>query len=259
VVDRGKNKIILYEKNKQDRLVRIKEYPSSFSGSDIRIFGNKLILAGSKINENGNFFSLYSLELDSDKIEYLIPIEIKFGYKSYKEYKAKVYDEVNPIGRRAYCDAYGDYAYLTWIGDLNVVAVNLKTKEITNFSHSTKNYKKPLVTQKMLENQRTRNPKSYLEDRKFSFVTGVVADESFVAVLYVNYLNQPKGWHTYIQFYNPRGKFIEEKKLEGAVNNDNYPLKTIYYIKEKKILYFLSQTIEKDFNDTYKVLSYKIK
>jgi len=257
VGDSGKNRLLLYEVEKAG-LIESKEITATYGGFDIKMFGNRLFVSSSKSDPDGKIYGLFSIDIVTEKIDYLIPFHQCYGFSSYKELISKIYDQVNIIGRYCYIDADDQYAYLCWQGDLKVLAVNLQTKKVTTFGNKTKNYNKPMVTKKIQTMYKARSPELYLEDRKFSYLTGLFIDKSFIAVLYANYRDEAPGWQTHIQIYSRNGQFIKEQELPGGINNDNYPLKVFYYSKDTDTLYFLKKTIDKALNDVYCLVKYHI-
>jgi hypothetical protein len=257
LIDLDKNRYFIYKNSDTDKLKTLKEYITPAMGHDIKLEGNKVFISGYRIDEKGNPFGLFSINLETDKIEYLVPYYKLYGYNSFKEFIAKL-NNINPIGRGCYCDAEKNFAYIVWRGNPKVIAIDLKTKKINTFSHKTDNFKMIKVTKNMLEKFEIDSKDYYLELQKFSHITGIFTDDSFIALLYANHNNKVPGWETFIQFYDPKGKFLHEEKLDGAIINDHYAIKTFYYEKEKNHLYFLSRTIDKDLNDVYKIIKYKL-
>ena len=259
IMDLGKRKYIIYSDEKNSDFSHIKEFSNPMMGTDMQVVGDKLLICGNKADNSGRLYDLYSYNYQTGVADFLIPIEDKYGYTSFKEYKNKYEEELTAISDNSYCDLNKNFVYYVWAGDLKVIRVNLKDKKRTVFGHKTGNYTKPWMTKQMREDYLTANFKGgHLEYRKFSYLTGILADENLVGVLYCNFQETKSGWQNIIQFYSPDGVFLVEKELPGGVNSDNYPIKTFYYNQKTKILYFLSQTIDKDLNDVYGIIKYKI-
>ena len=258
VMDLGKMKFMVYSDKDDPNFSKIKEFYSPGMGSDMKLVGDKLLMAGNKSDSNNKLYDLYIYNFQTGAADFLIPIEEKYGYTSFKQYKNRYDRELLALSDNSFCDFFEPFAYYVWAGDLRVIRVDLKDKKKTVFGHKTSNYTKLVMTKKMREDYLSFNANGYLEYRKFSFLNGIIADENFVGVFYCNFREEKPGWQTFIQFYSPDGKFLHEKELPGGVNNDNYPLKSFYYNQKTKILYFLSQTIDKDLNDVYGIIKYKI-
>jgi len=257
VGDAGKNQLNLYKVN-ETGLNEFKDIKGSNLGFDIRLIGNVLFIAGFKADLQGTIYGLYCLDLDTEKTDYLVTLDCCYGFSSKKELMAKIMEETNIIGRLCYLDADERDAFICWQGDLNVLAVNLETKKIASFGNKTKNYIKPKVTQKMIELYKTRSSQLDIEYHQYSYLTGLFVDKAFIAVLYANYREEIPGWQTFIQFYTRNGQFIKEEELPGAINNDDYPMKSFFYSPDTDNLYFLKKTIDKELNDVYSLIKYRI-
>jgi hypothetical protein len=258
IMDLGKRKFMIYSEENNPNFSPIKEFYSPNMGTDMKLCGDKLLISGSKADRDDKLYDLYIYNFQTGSTDFLIPLEEKYGYTSFKQYKSRYDRELLALSDNSYCDLYKNFAYYVWTGDLRVIRVDLKEKKKVVFGHKTKNYTKLKMTKTMREDYLNVNMKAYLEYRKFSFLTGIIADENFVGVFYCNFQETKPGWQNYIQFYSPEGIFLHEKELPGGVNNDNYPINPFYYSQKTKILYFLSQTIGKDLNDIYSIIKYKI-
>ena len=259
VMDLGKRKFMVYSDEKNPNFSLVTEFMQPGMGSDLRVMGHNLLISGSKTDNSGNPFQLYLFNYLSAKIDLLIPIEEKFGYESFRKFKSAYETQVKALLDDGFCDIYNDYVYYAWTGDIRVIRIDLRDKKKLVFGHKSSNFIKQNMTKSLVEKYAIGSTKLYQEYRKFSFLTGVFADEHIVGVLYCNYHEQKPGWQYYIQFYTPDGNFIEEEELPGAINNDDYPLKAFYYDQKDHILYFLAQTIDKDLNDIYRIIKYTFK
>ena len=221
VMDLGKRKFMIYSDENNKDLSYIKEFFSPGMGSDMKLLGDKLLIAGNKADRNDKLYDLYIYNFQTGASDFLIPIEEKYGYTSFKQYKNRYNKELLALTDDSYCDLYNNFAYYVWAGYLRVIRVDLKEKKLTVFGHKTRNYTKPRMTKTMREDYLAANFNGgYLEYRKFSFLNGIFADENFVGVFYCNFQETKSGWQNYIQFYSPEGIFLDEKELSGQEIED---------------------------------------
>jgi hypothetical protein len=258
VGDLGKRKIFIFSDKDNNELSKIKEFYSPSIGNYYKIDGKKLLISGSKADKKFIDYELYLRDIENDRIDYLLLLWHKFGYDSYREYDRKYDSELAALSFNGFCDLLGNQAYFVWSQKLRIIRIDTETKRQFIFGHETDNYKRPRITKKMRQLYLERNPKVHLEDRKFSHITGLIAEKGFIALIYSNYHEQKPGWQYYIQFYSLEGKFLSEKEIPGAVNNDHFPLSCLYYNRNTQHFYFLSQKLDKDDNDIYHVIKYKL-
>lgn len=257
LIDVGKRRHCIYKNSAGNKFESVKEIVAYAVGNDVKLVGNKIFIAGYKTDKEMNAFGLYSTDLKTDETDFLIPYHKLYGYDSFKAFIAQV-DNLNPIGRACFLDVDENFAYIIWEGKLELISIDLRMRKITTFSKKTKNYIAPELTKKMSREYIKLSKDYFLEVQKFSYIIGIFIDNSFVAVLYSNYNKAVPGWETFAQFYTRKGNFLHEEKLGGAVVNDDFAIKTFFYDRGRNILYFLSRTIDKELNDIYKLVKYRI-
>jgi hypothetical protein len=258
-MDWGKSKIFFSEREKPLVFKILKESLCLALGYEIKIIDkNKFLISGYKAGPDGKCYDLYFMDPWTGKTEVILPCYLKYGCSSEREYDNKCLSEIAPLSIKGYCDYLNGYIYFAWQGDLKVLKINANTKNIEYFGKKTGAYIKPKVTSEILRlyNNRQRGGEKIM--RKMSFVTGVFTDNDFIGVTYVNYKEALEGWQVIVQFYTLKGEFIEEKELPGAVNISTFPEPFFCYVKEKKMLYFLSWMIDKEEEDIYKIRKYQI-
>jgi len=142
---------------------------------------------------------------------------------------------------------------------LRIIKINLKTSEIDYFGNKTSHYTEPWATKLLIKSYNEGKIELYgKEKRRMSYITGIFADKNFVGLIYGNFDKVASHWQMILQLYSPRGKFLKESILPGAVTYDDYLLRSFFYSKEKDTLYYLSRKINKDFNDVLEILKYEI-
>lgn len=132
------------------------------------------------------------------------------------------------------------------------------TRKVSHFGVKTKNYIQPVVTPRLLKLYNERSKELSAEMQKISYVTGLFADDDFVGVTYANYIKDLEGWQTIIQFYNHDGKFLKEIVLPGAINTTQFADPSFCYVSEGKTFYYLARTMDEEFHDIFKIITFKI-
>lgn len=261
VMDLGKRRIRILQRKHGMEFTEKAEFFCAGMGYDMKYLGDQILIAGSKTSKAGKFFELYLMNYKTNTFNYLLPIENKYGFDSLKEYENKYDTHIKALSNRNYCDMYNGSVYHVWAGNLRILKIDIQSKVQTAFGHNAGNYTPQKMTPKIIRDFMMKNPKSYLEDRKHSFITGIIAERRFAAVIYSNYETKKDGWQYYIQFYSHDGKFLGENILPEGINNDYYPFKCFYYSYETGTLYFLSQrSVNEGENqdDRYSIIKYKI-
>lgn len=259
LIDWGKYKLMLFERTNKLEFKKIREAFVFALGYDIKLYGQNALVAGYKKKPTTkNKFQLYFLNFYENKIDYILPVHIKYGCESAKEYEKNYSNKYAPIGLDAFFDYVGNDIYYSWEGLLRIIKINIKTKEMEFFGKKTDNYITPKATPKLRRMKREKSMKMYTERQKMSYVTGIFASEQFVGLTYANYDKKLEMWKYFVQLYKTDGNFIMEKSLKDAVNATKFQEPSLCYSKEKKILYFLSRYIDEEFEDVFKILKYKV-
>ncbi len=259
VLDVGQRKFFFYSDKNNPEFSLIKQTFSVWSAEDLKIDGKRILVSGKYTEKNGKLYTLYLMDIESgSNIDLILPIEDKYGFKSMAEYEKKS-DSIRALLEAGYCDILGNTAYYVWTSNLKIIQVDIQTKKKWIFGNQTKNYKKPIQTKKMEELYDSQSNDDYKEDRKFSYVEGIIADKEFVALIYANYSDTQSAWVYFIQFYSHDGSFLEERMIPGAFFSDYFPLKCYYYDYKDNILYFLSLTTDKDLENNYVIKKYSIR
>ena len=259
LMDWGKFKLQLFKREKGLDFKVLSENFIPALGYDIIYIDNEnFLISGYKKAADSKEYELYLLNPKKKEEIYLLPAYIKYGCSSEREYENKYLSDIAPVSIHGYCDYINGTIYYSWKGALRILKIDSKTKKINEFGKNTGKFITPTVSGEMrkLYNQRDKGREEFL--RKMSFVTGIFADESFVGVLFVNYDPKKEGWQTWVQFYTLDGRFLDEKVLPDAINISTYPEQFFSYVRNKKVLYFLSWIIDPAMEDVYKIIKYQI-
>ena len=257
-LDAMNSKISIYKRIEKTKFVRINEILCLGCMSDIRLLKENVLIGGSKVDRSGKRYSLYYKDFKNKEIHYLLPLYLKYGFKSSNEFDRK-YREISPIGTESFFYICKDYIYYVWEGRLRIIQMNLNTKKVKFFGQETKNYTRPKVTKGILQARKERKSiKERKEKQKMSWVRGVFADNEFIGLLYNNYDKASSLWKALLQLYSLEGKLLSEVKLPNAVDF-SMEGPSYFYHKENHHLYILSRQLnEKDYLDEYEILKYKI-
>ena len=202
--------------------------------------GNKLIISEDVMNEEGQTYELYSIDLDTKQINYLLPSYKKYHLANEEEYQREYFKKprLSAIGIQAFIDVSEDYVYFVWEGKLKIIKIDLRTgKQISVFGHKTNYYVEPPVPKKT-PRQLTRAEKA-----RMSFVKDVFATPQHVFVVYEG----PNRGNFRIQMYTSEGKFSGDIPFPGSTYQN------MWFEKESYTLYSLL----KDKKES-RVLVYKI-
>jgi len=264
VLDFGKYRLFLFERDGRTDLKIKKEIVLIDLGLDFSLMKNELLVAGYKVDPNGKPYSLYILNLKTNKYTFLMPSEIKYGLNSFTEYKAQYRSkpELGSIGARGFCDWQSEYAYYIWEGNLRIIKINMKSGKIKFFGKKTQDYIQPTATKALIKANRERNTKSIFKEKyKMSYIKAIFVNEKYVGLLYNKPAeNRGDDWDIYdaefqymFQLYTLDGKFIKEISISGKYYE-------MYMTRNGNSLYFLSSKFDekKEEKEFYEILKYKI-
>ncbi len=253
VMDFGKRKIIVLKKNGKAGLKEKMILPCRSAGDDIILRNGRVLVSGYILDENEKSFHLYSRSLTKeDDVIFLLPTEMKYGYKSYNEYRKKSNNtiEFRALGPMCYCDVAGNHVYSVWQANLNIFKINLTTKKISTFGNTTANYHRPYATDRMEKARVTRNSKLDDEKKKMSFIKGLFVNNKYVFVYYDKAPYVEGKPQSVLQFYTLDGKFLKE------IVTDNF-LSNLSFFRKSDNTFFCSQRSKND-DDSMYIMKYRI-
>jgi len=262
ILDFGKQKLfILKRKGKSDFSIKKEIFCSGLGVSMSFINENKMLIGGYKENDDTRPFSLYILDLNTTKITFLMPTEIKYGLSSLNEYKAEYFNkpDLGAMGIGGFCDWNGDYAFYAWEADLRIIKINMKSGNIAYFGKKTDNYTKPQATPELIRADRDNNNRAVLAEKdKMSYIYALFANTKYVVLIYhePSKAKDDSNTSVMIQFYTPGGKFLSESRV---VERCSYI--RAFFKKDSNELYLLTIGLkeEKDaIDDEYKILKYNL-
>lgn len=253
VVDQGKRRIFLFKRKGRTELVVEKEFRIHSGGYDIAFSHDQqaFLFSGYIIADNQEKFVVCSKNLGNGKSTYLLPIERGYGFDSYRDFE-KAYmntTDIIAIGIRVYCDGNRQNIYSVWEGNLNVTALDRHTGKISSFSHGGSYYRRAIPSKKLRKAYNERNVKHIVSEmKKLCYVSGIFATDHFVGVVYITGEIEgkaPRG--TRVQFFSPRGKYIEDIEVKGL----DGPTDKFFLVKRDNIIYFKTFNHGTDEADEY--------
>jgi len=259
IFDFARQRIFLYRRVGRTEFERVSEFVCPNDNANIKLMEDQVLIAGYIAVSDKKQYGLYTRNLKSGKIRYILPEEVKYGFTSFDQFDSHRLSTV-PVGISGYCDVFGNTIYFVWEGDLRIIKINKLTYGYEFFGEKTNNYVKPRVTKKLEESFQNLSLKDTLaEFSKMSFITGIFADKDFVGVIYQNYDQESSLWKMFLQLYTPEGKLLHETALPNAVTYIDFHANNSFYDREKHILYYLSITFdEKTALDKYEMMKYRI-
>ena len=140
---------------------------------------------------------------------------------------------------------------------MRIVKKNIKSGTTKIFGQKSLDYIKPNASPEMIKAYYYRNSdKLTLLKRKMSYVHDIFIGKNFVGLIYGNE-DKNSQWQFTIQFYSLDGLFLNEKKISGL--NPALDSYTFFFRNDINTLYYLYHTIdEKDLEDIYEIMSYKV-
>lgn len=259
--DFGRKHFFIYKRIGKNNLTFKKKFLSIRMASDFHIINDrKLMISGYKMSKKGKAYSLYLYDYKNNKYDFLLPVETSYGYNSYGKYKKEYGEKIVYIGPSKFCDWKDDIIYHVWVGDIKIIKLNRKTSEMTFFGKKTENYIQPHVTPKL---------KKAYDLRKAMIIRNLKAEMSYirdlfvlnskkVGLVYVGPLKKNKGINVMLQLYDSSGKFIKEFEILNAKASTPYEV-CFYFRKDKNLFYILDTETSKEFDQFFKIHTYKIK
>lgn len=219
----------------------------------------KLVVAGYKVDKNRKEYNLYEYDFEKGEYDFILPLEVSYGFKSIKRYRKAYKEETAYIGITFYCDFLNNSIYLVWEGDIGIIKINRKTRETITFGKKTRNYVKPYITPEIRKAYDQRKDKLiYKLVNGMSYVTDIfVLKSGKIGLVYVGPLEKNNGLNVMLQIYKPNGTFIKEFEVLNAKGDVHSDL-DFYFSKDKNLFYIMDIETSEKFDQFYKVHEYRI-
>lgn len=255
VFDLKKRKIFIYERIGKLNFKFVKAFYCQKAGTDFKLKGKRLLIAGYKPDRDGNPYDLYYINIANGETHFLLPSYRKYGLKSPKEYEEKYRrtGELKAMGAASWFDIQdNNNVYMAWESKLSIIKLNLESGDLTTFGQKTPNYFEPKAEQ-FLEAYRKKSTKEIQNERsKTSYVKNVLASSKYILVVIEGPVDQEKQQsHLWLQFYDLKGKFIKEVPIAAQPE-----FTKMWLDKDRNILYSISSQSRTGAN--YFFLKYQI-
>lgn len=247
ISDMTTKKLFIYSIDKDLNFQQIKQTIVT-SALDGRLMDEKgkVLIARLPIKDKNadKAYVLLAIDINSDSRDYLLPHELQFG----ENVKQIDFNKIrNPwdipdqiiLPPWIYCDYYGNDVYFIWTANLDIIKINLTTKDRTRFSQKTEKYIQPKVSHEYKKAYIEHNEEYRNWNKKMSWVGKIFADRDIVGIVYTNFDHKTSRWNSFLQIYDHNGTFIKEAPLENF--SSTYERPDIYYDRDKKTLYCLSE------------------
>ena len=257
VFDYGVRKVFIFNRLRKAEFESVKVIDCPKLGYDMEFAGDgeQLVISGYLTDKKNNPFDLYSINIRTGKISYLLPSYQKYNQKNVEDYKIEYYRKqtLPAIGIKAFIDIQGDDVFFAWEGALRVIKLNLLSKETTVFGHETPHYTKPDGSRLSDSYVSGDFQTTWKERETMGYIRNIFATPRNVFLVYETGKSNKSNVSTFrLQKYSPEGNFLADVSIPGN------PGPQMWFDKESYELYALSAQSERN-NGEFAILKYKIK
>lgn len=255
VLDLGTRKIYLHNRKGKADFKRFEEIYCTAGASGIQLKDDKVLVSGYKPGPENTHYDFYYVDLAAGKTKLLLQSYHKYGFASQREYGNKYLNkpDTTAIGIGAWFDSRGDDVYLAWEGDLKISKLNIKSGKLDFFGKKTASYVKPHASKALLDARRTRNVMAIESEwAKMSYVTNIFTCADYVFVIYKGPVKQEGELNVRLQLYTSAGKYLAEIPMPGN------PSHRMFFDKDKKMIYSLTNELDDELSEKYFVLEYRV-
>ncbi len=234
--------------------------PFDRSGYDMEFTGDLdqvVVISGFIKDEDGNPFDLYSRNLQTGQINYLLSSHEKYGLKTLEEYDENYRENqtIPAIGIRGFIDIEGDSLFFVWEGALRIIKINLLSKERMVFNQLPKpeeipDYIKPDGDMLADSYKNEDFEKTWKDQETMSYVRNIFATPRHVFLIYETVRSNKNDSSRFrVQTYSPEGNFLSDVSIPGKPDGGQ-----MWFDKENYELYLFS----KNANDEFSISQYRI-
>ncbi|HEK84977.1 MAG TPA: hypothetical protein ENO29_01305 [Candidatus Aminicenantes bacterium] len=258
--DAGKKCVHVFEAN-QDEFQKKYEILAWEADSFIKIYNGNVLMEGYIVSPKERKYIIFKRDFLGKNIEYILPLEYRYGGKSQSEYE-KTREGISGVSYRGATDIYGDTLFYVSDVRLKIIKIDMKTGKIEIFGKEPRNFHSLVIDQKTRnEFLNPQTGRKVIEEilNKFSFVGGIFADKDFVGVIYLNREKKVQSdlyFVAYFQIYDHSGKLLDEGQLKEFYSEEKYV--PLFYQKEAGYLYLLAW-ISNESSLKYMIYKYQIK
>ena len=259
IMNRGRVELIVYEID--NKLDFIKRKSFGLFALDASMHNDKIVLCRlPMLDPNGTMFSCFKLDLETKKIDYLIPTRMIFGENpvELKSDQTNQMQDVAALNLNSYCDMQAQFSFMVWQGNWQVMKLDMNTKKLTRFGKKPEHYIQPYASRDLKQSFQAGNYKKVEEIyQNMSWMVDVIAWKEFIFAFYVTYDREFSRWQTYVQVYNGKEELLLNTKLEGLYSLERFV--SIQMNKKSGQLIGLAHFLDGNGEDQYKILKYEIK
>lgn len=248
IIDYGAQSLFVFERKGKEEFEKFKTVNCPGLGYDMEFAedGKQIVVSGYTTDKKNNPFDLYTVNIRSNGVNYLLPSHRKYYLNSHEDYQRDFFQiqSLPAIGKQAFCDIYGDHVFYAWQGALKFIRIHLPTKEITAFG---KERSRDIETEERLgafyRTGKFDEARKLRKERPF-------AREIFATTQHVYLVYQPANASSLrLLVYTHEGQYVNDAKIQG---NPGIPM---YLDKTSSELYSVKK---EGTNGTFAVLKYKI-
>jgi hypothetical protein len=257
VIDYALKKVFIFDRSWKTEFTPIKKFPCKRLGYDMEFTrdGEQLVISGYVTDKDKMPFDLYSINIRTGQISYLLPSHQKYNRKDVKDYVIEYYKKqtLPVIGIKAFIDIQGDDLFFVWEGALRIIKLNLRSGETMDFGHDSPYYTKPDGSKLSYSYLRGDFETTWKEQKKMAYVRNIFATPRHVFLVYETGKSNKSNVSTFrLQKYSPNGNYLADVLIPGN------PSSQMWFDKESYELYSFSKQSEND-NGKFTILKYKIK
>lgn len=252
VIDDGARWLFIFARNGKVDFKLVKNIECKMLGYDIDFSGDgkQLIISGN-VSDKGNMgFGLYSINLETGNIDYLLPSYQKYNLENDAKYRLEYYTNqtLPAIGIKAFFDISGDEIFFVWEGKLRIIRINIRSKTTMLFGHETKFYTKPDGARLAGYYKKEDFGTAFAKRKEYTYVRNIFSTSMHVFVVY----ETAKSASMFrLQTYTLDGKYLSDILIPGK------PGHQMWFDKEKHELYALAQ--DGNVKGKYEILKYGLK
>ncbi|MCK5056631.1 MAG: hypothetical protein KAT34_08250 [Candidatus Aminicenantes bacterium] len=258
VFDSAARKIFIFERYERTKFRIVSEIFCPRLGYDYAFWGDgkHLIISGIVRDVNNSSFGLYTKNIKTNQITYLLPSYDKYGLKNTGEYEREYRQNqtIPAVGVRGIFDVSGADVFFVWEGALRVLKISLvTTKKVTIFGQEPSYYTKPDGVKLSRTYKSGEFESTWRTQKTMSYVRDIFATSRYVFVVYETGKNAKTPTSQFrIQTYTPEGIFLNDVSIPG---NPGMPM---CFDKDNYELYSISRQSESG-DKAFSILKYKFR
>jgi hypothetical protein len=270
ILDYGVRKLFIFDRfGKVDFRLIGKPVNCPRLGYDMKFAndGEHLVVSGYLTDKENKPYDLYSINIKTGEIDYLLPSPQKYNIKTFEDYLLEYRQKqtLPSIGTKAFIDINGDDLYFVWEGLLRIIKFDLRAREMKKvFGHKTPYYTEPDGTELSDSYKKGEFDTTWEKQKKFSYIRNIFATPGTSGRVFLIYETDRSNASTYrLQTYTIEGDYLSDVRISGNpgktmwLEEEKYKLYAIWLDKENNELYAISKGSESS-NGVFAILKYKI-